>query len=489
MTRIVSLIASSTEIACALGLEDQLVGRSHECDFPESVKRLPVCTEPKFDVHGSSSEIDQRVKALLRDALSVYRVHPDLLKQLRPEVILTQTQCEVCAVSLKDVEEVVGDWISSHPRIVSLAPNALADVWADIQRVAEALNVPERGQELVYQLKDRMAALSLKARQQSKRPTVACIEWIEPLMAAGNWMPELVEMACGINLFGEAGKHAPWMTWEQLCEKDPEVIVLLPCGFDIERIQQEMPLLTQKPEWGRLQAVQAGRVFLTDGNQYFNRPGPRLVESLEILAELLHPETFRFGHEGKGWRRWQGKEAPPGSSWLDRLEIVRGDITKLAVDAIVNAARPSLLGGGGVDGAIHRAAGRDLLAECATLGGCPTGEARITKGYNLPAKHVIHTVGPIWDGGEAGEDADLASCYRNCLALLVQSGLRTVAFCSISTGAYGFPLDRARSIALREIRSFFERNTTVEKVTVICFEEDVYQSYLAGVEEMRGGSA
>lgn len=485
MPRIVSLIASSTEIVCALGLEDQLVGRSHECDFPESVQRLPVCTEPKFNVHGSSGEIDQRVKALLRDALSVYRVHPDILKQLRPEVILTQTQCEVCAVSLKDVEQAVDDWIDSRPRIVSLAPNALADVWKDIQRVAEALNVTDRGQSLVQHLQQRMAVLAEKARQQSHRPTVACIEWIEPLMAAGNWMPELVEMAGGANLFGEAGKHAPWMTWEQLCEKDPEVIVLLPCGFDIERIQQEMPLLTQRPEWGRLRAVQAGRVFLTDGNQYFNRPGPRLAESLEILAELLHPETFSFGHEGKGWRRWQGKESPPSASWFDRLEIVRGDITKLAVDAIVNAARPSLLGGGGVDGAIHRAAGPDLLAECATFGGCLTGEARITKGYKLPAKHVIHTVGPIWDGGQAGEDVDLTSCYRNCFALVEQHGLRTVAFCSISTGAYGFPLDRARSIALHEIWTFLERDTTVEKVTIICFEEDVFQSYHAGLEEMR----
>ncbi|HXG08689.1 MAG TPA: O-acetyl-ADP-ribose deacetylase [Gemmataceae bacterium] len=173
-------------------------------------------------------------------------------------------------------------------------------------------------------------------------------------------------------------------------------------------------------------------------------------------------------------------------TWWERLEIIRGDITRQAVDAIVNAANSSLLGGGGVDGAIHRAAGPELRRECATLGGCPTGEARITKGYNLPARHVIHTVGPIWEGGQAGEDEDLARCYRSCFALVEQHGLRTVAFPSISTGAYRFPVARACRIALREIKEFLERNRTVEKVIVVCFEEDVYQNYLAALQEMKG---
>jgi O-acetyl-ADP-ribose deacetylase (regulator of RNase III) len=171
-------------------------------------------------------------------------------------------------------------------------------------------------------------------------------------------------------------------------------------------------------------------------------------------------------------------------AWTDRLEVVRGDITKLAVDAIVNAARNSLLGGGGVDGAIHRAAGPELRAECAILGGCSTGEARITKGYRLPAKHVIHTVGPVWNGGGAGEDEALACCYRSCFALVERHGLRSVAFPSISTGAYGFPVERASRIALREMRDFLERNGTVEKVIVVCFEEPVYASYLDGLKEM-----
>jgi len=299
--RIVSLIPSTTEIVCALGFEGQLVGRSHECDFPEVARRLPVCTEPRFNPEGSSYEIDRRIKAILHEALSVYRVHADVLKELRPDVIITQAQCEVCAVSLREVEEAVGEWVGSRPQIISLEPRTLSDVWADIVRVAEALGVPQRGAELVKNLKQRVFAIAAMARTLSPGPTVACIEWIEPLMAAGNWMPELVEMAGGINLFGEAGKHSPWMTWEELVQKDPNVIVVLPCGFDIKRTREEMPALTRKAEWSRLRAVRSGRVYLTDGNQYFNRPGPRLVESLEILAEILHPDVFRFGHEGTGW--------------------------------------------------------------------------------------------------------------------------------------------------------------------------------------------
>jgi iron complex transport system substrate-binding protein len=303
MPRIVSLIASATEIVCALGFEDHLVGRSHECDFPPSVNRLPVCTEPKFNVHGSSRLIDERVKAIVQDGLAVYRVHADMLDQLRPDVIVTQTQCEVCAVSLRDVEQAVCQSVHSRPRIVALAPNALADVWQDIMLVAEALGAADQGRQLVERLQERMTAIADRARRLPDSPSVACIEWIDPLMAAGNWMPELVEMAGGTNLFGEAGKYAPWMTWEQLRERDPNVIVVLPCGHDIERSRQDMPALTARPGWAELKAVRYRRVVVADGNQYFNRPGPRLVESLEILAEVLHPDVFPFGHEGSAWER------------------------------------------------------------------------------------------------------------------------------------------------------------------------------------------
>lgn len=299
----VSLIASSTEIICALGFKDSLVGRSHECDFPEEVKRLPLCTEPKFKVEGSSREIDERVRKIVSEGLSVYRVHPEKLEELKPELIVTQVQCEVCAVSLRDVEEAVCQMVSSRPKIVSLNPNSLDDIWADIRKVAEAFEAPEKGEQLITDLQRRMQDTFVRARAARARPRVAYIEWIEPLMTGGNWMPTLVEMAGGENLFGEAGKHSPMLKWETLVEADPDIIFVSPCGFDLARTRQEMHWLVEKPEWSKLQAVKEGRVYLADGNQYFNRPGPRVVESLQILAEVFHPTKCSYGFEGKGWEK------------------------------------------------------------------------------------------------------------------------------------------------------------------------------------------
>lgn len=302
--RIVSLIASSTEIICALGFKDQLVGRSHECDYPKEVESLPKCSEPKFNVIGSSVEIDQRVKAIVKDSLSVYRVDAEKLKALKPDVIVTQDHCEVCAVSLKDVENAVCEWMNSRPTIVSLSPNSLEDVWKGIEEIAETLGEPERGRTLVDQCRGRLNQIATKAKSLGPQPEVACIEWMDPLMCAGNWVPELLEMAHAKCLFGEAGKHSPWMSWDDLHHKNPEIIVIMPCGWGIERILQEMHVFTQRQDWRELRAVREDRVYLTDGNQYFNRPGPRLVESLEIIAEILYPEAFSFGHKGIGWMKY-----------------------------------------------------------------------------------------------------------------------------------------------------------------------------------------
>ena len=302
--RIVSLIASATEIVAGLGFGESLVGRSHECDYPpELVAKLPVLTAPRFATDGSSAEIDRRVKDVLKDGLSVYRIDEGLLRALAPDVIVTQAQCEVCAVTLADVEAAVGGWVGHRVKIVSCEPNLLDDVWRDIAKVADALGAAVRGSTLVGRLKARIGTIAERAARLPVRPRVACIEWIDPLMAAGNWMPELVALAGGASLFGEAGKHSPWLSWEALAEADPDVVLVMPCGFDIARSRGELPALTRRMEWAVLKAVRAGRVFVADGNQYFNRPGPRLVESLEILAELLHPEAFRFGHAGRGWVR------------------------------------------------------------------------------------------------------------------------------------------------------------------------------------------
>jgi len=303
--RIVSLIASATEIVAALGMQKYLVGVSHECDYPPSVKNLPACSSSKIEMDERSYTIDEKVKAIVQESLSVYKVDADLLEALQPTHIITQAQCEVCAVSMRDVEEAVCRITSSQPQIVTLEPNCLADMWNDIHRVGDALGIPDEASKLVDELKHRMKDITHRAQQIDYAPTIACIEWIDPLMSTGNWMPELIEMAGGVNLFGEAGKHSPWMTWEDLVEKNPDVILVMPCGFDIERALEDMPVLTGKKEWTNLKAVHTNNVYVADGNQYFNRPGPRLVDSLEILAEILYPDVFQFRYQGSGWIRLQ----------------------------------------------------------------------------------------------------------------------------------------------------------------------------------------
>lgn len=298
--RIVSLIASATEIVHALDLGPLQVGRSHECDFPPEVLDLPVCTKPGFSLEGTSQDIDRRVKEKLATALSVYEVFEDVLQRLAPTHIVTQTQCEVCAVNLKDVERALSGMISSQPKLISLQPNALADIWDDIRRVADGCQVSERGAALIASLQQRMEAISLVAKT-GRRKRVACIEWQQPLMAAGNWVPELVVMAGGENLFGTAGAHSPWMDFGQLIAAAPEVIVVTPCGYDLEKTRAEMYWLTDNPRWGNVGA----EVYLADGNQFMNRPGPRVVESLQIFAEILHPELFTpVLRKAGAWEPW-----------------------------------------------------------------------------------------------------------------------------------------------------------------------------------------
>lgn len=304
--RIVSLIASATEMVDALGLGEFQVGRSHECDHPRSVLSLPVCTAPRFDITGDSREIDRRVKETLASAVSVYEVFEDVLSTLAPTHILTQTQCQVCAVSLADVERALSERFVTRPMVVALEPNSLADIRKDVMRVARACAVEERGAALVESMDREMAHIAGGCKSTGRKPRVALIEWQEPLMAAGNWMPELVAAAGGVNLFGTAGKHSPWMSWESLVAADPDVILVSPCGFGLDRTRREMPALAGCAGWPGLRAVASERVYLADGNAYFHRPGPRLVESLEILAEVLHPDVFAFGHRGEGWVPFPG---------------------------------------------------------------------------------------------------------------------------------------------------------------------------------------
>ncbi len=301
--RLLPLLSSATEIVHALGLGAYQVGRSHECDYPDEVLKLPVCSRPSFPVDGSSPEIDRLVKDRVAAALSIYELDTERIRELKPTHIITQTQCKVCAVSLEDVERVLREGLETQAEIIALEPYALADLWQDIRQVAKRCGDSAAGEALVGCLQKRMAEMEAQASKAATSPSVAAIEWVEPLMAGGNWVPELIGMAKGRNLFGAAGQHSPWMTWEELKAADPDVIVALPCGFDLARTRSEMHWLQKREEWADFKAVQTGNVFLCDGNQFMNRPGPRLVESLKIFAEMLHPELFEPTLEGVGWER------------------------------------------------------------------------------------------------------------------------------------------------------------------------------------------
>ncbi|MDZ8185559.1 MAG: cobalamin-binding protein [Nostoc sp. ChiSLP02] len=300
--RIVSLIPGGTEILAALGLVDAIVGRSHECDYPPEIQDRPICTQARLNSNASSSQIHDEVNNLLQSALSIYQIKTDVLEKLQPTHILTQDQCDVCAVSFHEVEKAVATLVESQPQIISLQPNILRDICDDIERVAntfgvDSLKVLENLEARIKICEQKIQGLAL-----NELPTVACIEWIDPLMTAANWIPELVNLAGGQSLFSVAGQPSPQLPWETLLASNPDIIVFMPCGFDLNRTRQEAQLLTQLPEWEKLHATQTGRIYITDGNSYFNRPGPRLVDSLEILAEIIHPEIFEYGYKGTGWQ-------------------------------------------------------------------------------------------------------------------------------------------------------------------------------------------
>lgn len=298
--RVLSLLSSTTEIIYALGCGDRLVGRSHECDYPEEVSELPICTIPKFNVDGTSREVDDEVKSLVQSALSIYYINEKLLKELKPDIIFTQSQCEVCAVSVSDVENALKNITGLSSRVISVEPNSVEDIFNDILTIAEILNVRKKGKELVELIKAKIDSTE-KIVYQKSSPSVAAIEWIDPLMAAGNWVPQLIKVAGGKNLFGEAGKHSPWMKYNDLVEQDPEIIIVMPCGYDIKKSLIEIKTLESKKGWGSLKAVRNRNVYITDGNQFFNRPGPRIIESIEILLEIIHSDFSESKHIDSGW--------------------------------------------------------------------------------------------------------------------------------------------------------------------------------------------
>jgi iron complex transport system substrate-binding protein len=300
--RIVSLLPAATEIVAALGLTDRLVGRSHECDEPASVATLPALTAPRIDPAGTSRQIHDAVGRALAEppagsANSLYTLDAARLAALNPDLVLTQAACDVCAVATADVRAAVCH-MSVPARVLELSPATLADVYADILAVGAATGTLAKAREVVARLRARVSSVAGRvradARQAEACPTVSIIEWLDPPMAAGNWVPELVALAGGRDVLGKPGEHSHWITWDDVIAADPDVVILVPCGFTLERVVAEAESPAIRNRLKMLRAFRAGRVYAVDGHHLFNRPGPRLVDSLEVLADLLHPRMFAF---------------------------------------------------------------------------------------------------------------------------------------------------------------------------------------------------
>lgn len=305
--RIVSLLPAATEIVAAVGLSPQLVGRSHECDEPDDVTTLPALTAPRIDATASSREIHEQVGRALNGATpadgactigtstALYALDIDGLAALQPDLILTQAACDVCAISAADVEAAVRQ-AGGGARVVALSPATLDDVFADILTVGAATGTLAKAREVVARLKARCASIRCRtaALARSRRPRVAVIEWLDPPMAAGNWVPELVRLAGGDDVLGQAGRHSHWISWADLAAADPDVVVMIPCGFTLDRVVAEARKAAVWPHVVGLRAAREGRLWAVDGHHLFNRPGPRLVDSLEVLAAMLHPDEFAF---------------------------------------------------------------------------------------------------------------------------------------------------------------------------------------------------
>lgn len=288
--RIVSLLPSATEILCGLGLRDSLVGITHECDYPANVSALPRVTRSFLPSDATSGQIDTLVRERLKTERSLYSIDLERFQAVKPELIVTQSLCDVCAVSEAEVRKAVS-LLDETPLIVNLEPSSLADVLSCIREVGDAAGCSQRAEGYIESLRSRIQAVSDRSRAIQRRPTVVLLEWLDPPFSAGHWSPELVELAGGREAIGRAGSKSQAVSWDRVVEADPEVMVIACCGCTVERTLQDVAILRRYPDWPRLRCVRSQRVYLVDGSAYFNRPGPRLVDSLEILAHALHPDV------------------------------------------------------------------------------------------------------------------------------------------------------------------------------------------------------
>lgn len=301
--RICSLLPSATEIIYALGLDDQLVGVTHECDYPPEARKKPVVSRTTLPDGPSypSAEIDHAARRSLAGHLRAYEIDEALLRDLAPDLILTQELCEVCAVSYHDAQTAAARVLDSDVRIVSLEPVSLEGILANIRLVGELAGRAAQAEAVVAGLTARIERVRLEAARASHRPRVACIEWFDPILPGGLWVPEMVALAGGEDVFGQPGEHTRKLEWQEVVDARPEIVILMPCSFALSEVVARAKELTSRPGWRELPASQAGRIYAVDAAAYFSRSGPRIVAGLEILAGLIHPNRF-------------GELIPPGAA-------------------------------------------------------------------------------------------------------------------------------------------------------------------------------
>lgn len=299
--RIVSLLASGTEIVCELGAGDQLVGRSHECDNPDWVRKLPACTRPAFDVAVSSRAIDLEVRRRVKEAAPLYYIDTELIARLHPDLLIAQEHCEVCAVTPGDIAKSGCDGLAKQ--VLALRAGTVDGIYEDIRLIGRAINRGDAAEALVIEMRRRLNEICENVRQRLTSSLVI-LEWTDPIFPASNWASELVEAANGNLLLGNKGEHSAAISWQSVCEANPDYLFVAPCGFNLQRTLVEIPVLEVLPGWFELRAVKSGRVFFADGNKFFNRSGTTIVETAEIVAEILHGLRFGESWEGRAWQRY-----------------------------------------------------------------------------------------------------------------------------------------------------------------------------------------
>ncbi len=317
--RIVSLLPAATEWICEFEGAADLVGRSHECDYPPEIQNRPVVTAPTYDAEGDSAAIDDAVQSKVQEGLSLYEVDLERLRALEPDLIVTQDQCDVCAVSQTELEARLADWTGARPSVFSMKPQTLKEVLDEALRLGKAMNRLDTAMQTLANYETGLKGLRAKigidrTTNPQTLPSVACIEWMEPLMVAGHWMPDVVEMAGGCAVLSSAGEPTRRVEWEEVRTADPDVIVCMPCGFSIEETRRDLHYLTERDGWAELTAVKEDRTALLDGNAYYNRPGARLYRAIEVLASVLHPD-LSFDPAPAAWEReWLAEEPRPSSA-------------------------------------------------------------------------------------------------------------------------------------------------------------------------------